>query len=389
MRNITGMVKRGWLGLVMALAISLLLTSVSWAMETTAVGEGRTRQEAINNGVRAAVEQALGTLVKSQTQVTDGKLIWDRIASASAGYVKGYDVIAEGKDPVSDVYKVKLNVTLDDQKLKGAAEEFLKDPRAQRTFQETQFDERRVAVFYVPRTGFDLPADSKGVQTVMDLIQDKLTGHGFRVFLPEQMKRIREKSAETVVDEQTAIEIARQEVSDAAVFVSFDAAKKPTSDGYNLIMCTLSLKAFDTSTGELFANVQDRDKTISREGDYAVQDGVARAAIKVGPDAVDRLTLKIVERMSGSKPKFVSLIFKNISTPNQEKVEDMLVGLGWKVRVARQTGNYVEFEVFAEADPTSVRSIVRGKIKEAQLALTPTEMVGTRLTWEGKEKGGY
>jgi hypothetical protein len=389
MGKIIGMRNRGWIGLMTALAIVLLLGSLSWAIETSAIGEGRTRQEAINNGLQAAVEQALGSLVKSQTQVTDGKLIWDRIASASAGYVKSYDVIAEGKDPVSDIYKVKLNVKLDDQKLKGAAEEFLKDPRAQRTFQETKFDERRVAVFYVPRTGFDLPADSKGVQTMMDLIQDKLTGHGFRVFLPEQMTRIRGKAAEMVVDEQTAIDIARQETADAAVFVSFDAAKKPTSDGYNLIMCTLSLKAFDTSTGELFANVQDRDKTISREGDYAVQDGVARAAIKVGPDAVDRLTLKIVERLSGSKPKFVSLIFRNISTQNQEKVENILVDLGWKVRVTRQTGNYVEFEVFAEADPTSVRSIVRGKIKEAQLALTPTEMVGSRLIWDGKEKGGY
>jgi hypothetical protein len=57
------------------------------------------------------------------------------------------------------------------------------------------------------------------------------------------MKRIRGKAAEMVVDEQTAIDIARQETADAAVFVSFDAAKKPTSDGYNLIMCTLSLEA--------------------------------------------------------------------------------------------------------------------------------------------------
>jgi hypothetical protein len=381
--------QKGAFVLLVGMTSLLFLSTIAWAMEIEAVGEGRTRQEAINNGTRAAVEQALGTLVKSQTQVTDGKLIWDRIASASAGYVKSYDVIAEGKDPVSDIYKVKLNVKLDDHKLKGAAEEFLKDPRAQRTFQETKFDERRVAVFYVPRTGFDLPEDSKGVQTVMDLIQDKLTSNGFRVFLPEQMMRIKGRSAERAVNEETAIDIARQETADAAVFVSFDAAKSPTSDGYNLIMCTLTLKAFDTTTGELFANVQDRDKTISRQGDYAIQDGVARAAIKVGPDVVDRLTLKIVERLSGSKPKFVSLIFRNVSSKDQEKVEDILVDLGWKVRIARQAGTYIEFEVFADADPTSVRSIVRREIAKTQLQLTFSEMVGSRLTWDGKEKGGY
>lgn len=389
MRNVTGMKRQGWIGLVTTLVMMLFLSTVGWAMQTEAVGEGRTRQEAINNGIRVAVEQALGTLVKSQTQVTDGKLIWDRIASASAGYVKSYDVIAEGKDPLSEIYKVKLRVELDDHKLKGAAEEFLKDPRAQRAFQETQFDERRVAVFYVPRTEFDLPYESKGVQTMMDLIQDKLTANGFRVFLPEQMQRIRDRTSEMVVDEHTAIEMARQEIADAAVFVSFDGAKSPTADGFHLIMVTLTLKAFDTTTGELFANVQDRDKTISRQGDYAIQDGVARAAIKVGPDAVDNLTLKIVERMSASKPKFVSLIFRNVTAKDQENVEDLLVDLGWRIRIVRQTGNYIEFEVFAEADPTSVRSIVRREVSKANLPLTFSEMVGSRLTWDGKAKGGF
>ena len=120
------------------------MATMSWAIETTSIGEGRTRQEAINNGIRVAVEQALGTMVKSDTQVTNGKLIWDRIASASAGYVKNYNVLAEGKDPVTDVYKVKLAVTVDDYKLKGAVDDFLNDPRQQQIFQQTKFDERKV-----------------------------------------------------------------------------------------------------------------------------------------------------------------------------------------------------------------------------------------------------
>jgi len=381
--------KKGVFLLWSAMLSLLVLSTISWAIETTAVGDGRTRQEAINNGIRTAVEQALGTLVKSSTQVSQGKLVWDRIASASAGYVKKYDVIAEGKDPVSDVYKVKLNVSVDDHKLQNAVDEYIDDPRAQRTFQETRFDERKIMVVYQPRTGFDLPADSKGVQTIMDLIQDKLAGYGFRVFLADQLVRIKEKVSEMVVDEESAINLARQEAADAAVTVSFDAAKRPTSDGYNLILCTLSLKAFDTSTGELFANVQDRDKTIARGGDYGIQDGVARTAIKVGPRTVERLTKKIVNRFSTKRAKFVMLAFRNISAGNQLKVESLLEEIGWRYRVARQTGNYVEFEVFSEADPTSVRMTVRREIQKAQLPLTPTEMVGSRVIFDGKDTGGY
>lgn len=379
-------VKTG-LFLVLAWLVFLSMATMSWAIETTSIGEGRTRQEAINNGIRVAVEQALGTMVKSDTQVTNGKLIWDRIASASAGYVKNYNVLAEGKDPVTDAYKVKLAVTVDDYKLKGAVDDFLNDPRQQQIFQQTKFDERKVVVVYKPQTGFDLPYNSKGVQTIMGLIQDKLAAHGFRVFLPDQIRRIKGKSAEMVVDEETAIEIARQETGDCAVVVSLDGAKRPTSDGFFLLMCTLNLRAFDTTTGALFANVQDRDKTISRSGDYAIQDGISRAAIKIGPRAVERLVKKIVKRFSG--PKYITLIFKNISMKNQNRMEDILDGLGWRIRVARQTGKYIEFEVIGEADPTSVRKIVRREIQQAGLPLKSGEKVGNRITFNGEATGGY
>ncbi len=379
-------VKTG-LFLVIAWLVFLSMATVGWAIETTAIGEGRTRQEAINNGIRVAVEQALGTMVKSDTQVTNGKLIWDRIASASAGYVKNYNVLAEGKDPVTDAYKVKLAVTVDDYKLKGAVDDFLNDPRQQQIFQQTKFDERKVVVVYQPQTGFDLPYNSKGVQTIMGLIQDKLAAHGFRVFLPDQIRRIKGKSAEMVVDEETAIEIARQETGDCAIIVSLDGAKRPTSDGFFLLMCTLNLRAFDTATGALFANVQDRDKTISRSGDYAIQDGISRAAIKIGPRAVERLVKKIVKRFSG--PKYVTLIFRNISSKNQNRMEDILDGLGWRIRVARQTGKYIEFEVIGEADPSSVRKIVRKEIQKAGLPLKAGEMVGSRITFGGNATGGY
>lgn len=381
--------RRGWIFLFVAVLVLFFLSSVCWAIETTAVGEGRTRQEAVNNAIRAAVEQALGNMVKSQTQVSQGKLVWDRIASASAGYVKSHEVIAAGKDPVSEMYRAKVRVNVDDHKLQNALDEFLKDPRAQRTFQETSFDERKVIVVYKPRTGFDLPANSKGVQTIMDLIQDKLSSYGFRVFLPDQLVRIKAKTAEMVVDEEDAINLARQEAADAAIVVSFDAAKKPTSDGYNIILCALSIKAFDTTTGELFANVQDRDKTISRGGAYGLQDGIARTAIKVGPRTVDRLVKKIVNRFSTKRAKFVTLIFRNISIKDQNKVERLVEEIGWRYRVSRQTGKYIELEIFSEADPTSVRRTIRQAVNKNRLPLSPSEMIGSRVVFSGKATGGY
>jgi len=374
---------------VFAVGILTLLAAAAWGIQTTAIGEGRSRQEAINNGLRTAVEQALGTMMSSYTAVKDGKLLQDKITSASAGYVKNYDVLAEGKDPVSETYRVKLNVNIDDAKLKGSVEEFMKDPQAMATFTQTKFDDKKVVVVYMPRTGLDLPYDSKAVQTIMDLIQDKLAGYAFRVFLPSELKRIRGRSAEMVVDEETAIDIARQEAGDAMVAVGFDAGKKPTEDGYQLLYVTLTIKAFDPTTGELFANVQDRDKTIARGGDYALQDGLAQAAIKVGPRTVDRLTAKIVERFSTVRQKFVVLILRNIGAKTQTKVEQILEDIWWKFKIARQTGKYLEVEIFSEADPTTVRKTFRDAVGKANLDLTAAEMAGSRVTFDGKETGGY
>lgn len=371
----------------MGVLVFLLISSPVLARTIVAIGEGQTRQAAINNGIRAAVEEALGSLITSRSNVSQGKLIYDRITSASAGYVKSYNVIAEGKDPVTDVYKVKLNVVLDDFKLKNAISQFMEDPRFQRTFQETKFDERKVIVLYKPRTGLDLPYDSKAVQSVMDLIEDRLSGKGFRVFLPSQLKRIRGRAAEMVIDEETAINIARQETGDAVVIVSFDAGKRPTSDGYYIIYATLTLKAYDCTTGELFANVQDRGKTITRGGEYGLQDGIARVAIKIGPRVVDRLIGKIVRRFSGSRAKFVMLILRNISINQQDKVEDVLEELGWRYRISRQTGSYMEVEIFSEADPTSVRRILRKSFKKKSLGLIPAEVSGARVIFEGSYSG--
>lgn len=354
--------------------LMLYLTSFSLAIEVTAIGEGHTRQEAINNGIRVAIEKALGTYIKSQTEISQGRLIYDRIVSASAGYVRNYKVLVEGKDPITDIYKVKLLVFIDDYKLKNVLKKFKEDPRFRRVFQEIQFEEKRIIVIYMPRTSFDLPANSKAVQTVMDLIEDKLVEYGFRVFLHNKIWQIQ--------DEKAAIKVAREEGGDVVILVSLDTGIRSTYDGYYLIKATLTLKAYDVTTGELFANVQDTNKTITWGSDYGIQDGVTRIVLKIGPRCVNNFIRKIVNRFSTIRAKFVVLIFRNISPNDQDKIENLLNEIGWRYRIAYQTGNYIEIEIFCEADPASVRRVIRKRLKAAGLSFIPIEMVGSKITFD-------
>lgn len=56
-------------------------------------GHGATPTEARDNGFRLAVEQALGTLISSETEVVNGRVQRDEIISYAAGFVDAFDLV--------------------------------------------------------------------------------------------------------------------------------------------------------------------------------------------------------------------------------------------------------------------------------------------------------
>jgi hypothetical protein len=58
-------------------------------------GDGDTLQQARMNGFRLAVEQAIGTLISSETEVENGRIKRDEIISYAAGFVDRFEVINE------------------------------------------------------------------------------------------------------------------------------------------------------------------------------------------------------------------------------------------------------------------------------------------------------
>jgi hypothetical protein len=97
--------------------ISSLLTDFAVAQEAPekeivalgmAGGEpARARDEAINDALRNAVEQGVGTYVSSETTVEQWTLVEDRIYSESRGYIKSYEILQEGMK--EGVYQVRVS----------------------------------------------------------------------------------------------------------------------------------------------------------------------------------------------------------------------------------------------------------------------------------------
>lgn len=82
--------------------------------DLNAVSEASSRDSAIEDALRRAVEQAVGTLVNSESMVENFELLYDRIYSKSTGHIKSYDIIDSYKE--GNLYKVKVKaiVSLDD-----------------------------------------------------------------------------------------------------------------------------------------------------------------------------------------------------------------------------------------------------------------------------------
>lgn len=60
----------------------------------TTTAEGRTKDEAVQNALRSAIEQSMGAFISSKTEILNDELISDKIVSVSSGNIKKYEVIS-------------------------------------------------------------------------------------------------------------------------------------------------------------------------------------------------------------------------------------------------------------------------------------------------------
>ena len=96
--------------LLIALAFLLTLCLAAQPKEVSLIvtGEGATKEEATNNALRSAVEQAFGVFVSANTEILNDELIKDEIATISSGNVKSFKEIS-----VMDIAGDRKSITLE------------------------------------------------------------------------------------------------------------------------------------------------------------------------------------------------------------------------------------------------------------------------------------
>lgn len=62
-------------------------------------GQGKTQDEAKQNALRSAIEQAFGTFISSKTEILNDSLVKDEIVSVSSGNIQKFEIISEVQIP--------------------------------------------------------------------------------------------------------------------------------------------------------------------------------------------------------------------------------------------------------------------------------------------------
>ncbi len=116
--------------LIVALAMNFCAYSQDDKIVTLVVcGKGKTQDEAKQNALRSAIEQAFGTFISSKTEILNDSLVKDEIVSVANGNIQKFEIISEVQIP-NVGYATSLKTTVSVTKLtsfvesKGVVAEF-------------------------------------------------------------------------------------------------------------------------------------------------------------------------------------------------------------------------------------------------------------------------
>jgi hypothetical protein len=161
----------------------------------TVEGAGMSREEALHNAKRKAVEQGSGTYVYSQTKTENFALVKDTILARSAGFIHSVEVLSWTTDADGIVgVRIKAQVSL-----KG-----IKDTWGVVTSLLQDRGRPKIMVFLRERIGTDYQDSS----TVATRIENLLLKSGFLLVDRKQIKAIDEKDLQTAIEENNPAKAA-------------------------------------------------------------------------------------------------------------------------------------------------------------------------------------
>jgi hypothetical protein len=218
------------------------------------------RSQAIENALRNAIEQGLGTLMDAKAVVKNDELL-EQIFTHTRGYVSKYEVIREKKDQ-DGLYRVTISALVKYAKLRNKLEQL--------GIIKQMMDYPRILM--VPH---DSSSDPEATQTAGDAMAGFFTDKRFDVVTGDPVK-ISGQNIDTVAN-QTAI--PGQTVQPEIVITYKLSSGSSRFDGImETVPVSLSAQAVATAAGQVLSSEQTRAFGLGNSPHDALMDGSRKAA---------------------------------------------------------------------------------------------------------------
>lgn len=269
------------------------------------------RDNAIGDALRKAVEQAVGTMVSSETVVQNFQLLSDRIYSQSQGYIQSYKILSEGPSEVT-IYKVTVQAVVSIGGLKNdlAALGMLMQrkgmPRVLFMIAEQNIG-RQYYTFWWSYWGgkSEFVAQQGDMSAAEQTLTEKFLEKGFNIVDHSvQTKNIKLAPAFGVVDltDNAAKTIGSQ--LDAEVVVYGKAAAKLASSvmgsGILSSQANITAKAVKVDTGGVIASASASGAAVHSDEMTAGNKALEKVSAELADKLIEQIARKWGQEVSGS-----------------------------------------------------------------------------------------
>ena len=282
------------------------------------------RDAAIEDAQKRAVEQAVGILIDSQTQVENYQLISDKILSQTKGYIKHYSIAGETED--SGLLRVRINAEVslgkltDDLSGIGILLGQMHKPRTMIMIAEQNIGHEWYAWWW----GYQGQTMDMGV--VENTFIDVFTQKGFEFIDHDAAeKNIKVTSAYKIQDLTAAQAQTLGNQADAEVVIVGKAVAKLYGDiggGMKSAQADLSVRAIRTDTGQILASATTHGAAVHITPETAGTEALKKAATTAAEQMAEKILAVYSKEVGGTRS--VNIVVSGLNKTQFVKFKDVL-----------------------------------------------------------------
>lgn len=286
---------------ILLLASCFLFVSPSYSQQITSItveGIGAivkgdlaiAKDNALNDALRKAVEQAVGTLVQAQTLVDKYQLISDEIYTKSQGYIKKYTIISEKSDLNQGILKVTIQADVSIGDIKN-------DLNAIGLLLERK-NKPRMMVIIDEKIGSAESGYSPNLSESETVIIQKFTEKGFNFVDQATVKKnIKRNMALQAIagDDSAAAAIGLEYGAEAVIIgnaVAKLAGKGIAGTEMKSIHASVTARAVKADTGEILATASEKGATAHLDETAGGALAIKKASEKIASNLIDQIITK-------------------------------------------------------------------------------------------------